>query len=169
ERGGTLPRHLPNDRRGQELLIDAERQQMLLIHRVEQAPGARRRHPSAARHVERAARRQRTPCELLFKLRGRDRPVRGQPIDDEILEPHDRGSRKGRAVYGSSLRAPVLRARRYRATSATRRYERNVSMSACEGSVQPKNDSTLKIVASCAAGGPACMAPSVTRIGQYSR
>jgi len=34
--------------------------------------------------------------------------------------------------------------------------------------VHPKKFSTLKSVASWNAGGPACMAPSATRIGQYS-
>ncbi len=43
-----------------------------------------------------------------------------------------------------------------------------LSIRLAELSVQPKNDSTLKIVASCADGGPACIAPSVTSTGQYS-
>ena len=90
---------LPHDRGGQQLLIDAERKQMMLAERVQKAISRRRRHPSHAPHLERTARLQRAACQLLLQGRRAPVPIGGQAIDGEILEPHGIGMTRKAAEY----------------------------------------------------------------------
>ena len=84
----AFSRNLANDRARQQLLIHAERDQVLLIDRVEQSLRRRGRHPATALHVERAARLQCASGQQVFELGRGQGPVSGQAIDDEVLEPH---------------------------------------------------------------------------------
>ena len=110
----------------QKLLVDAERDQVLAVHGMQHAARARRRHPAAAEHFQRAARLQRALRELFFELGGRDVPVRRQSVEAEIFKPHGRGTRgKSREVYrpesGEGRENPATRASQYsRADAAPR-------------------------------------------------
>src|SRR5690606_29031096 len=83
--------HLGDDRTRQQLLIHAQREQMLAIDGVHETLLRPYRRPAATLHVERTTGLQRAQRQLLFQFDGRDGPVGRQAVDDEILEPHGVG------------------------------------------------------------------------------
>ena len=107
---GAIGRDLPDDRGRQQLLLDAERDQVLAVRGVHEALAGARVHPAAALHVEAAARLQRALCEFLFQLSRSNRPVGRQAIDDQILEPHGRRAKSAKytdcAPPDQSLHSP---------------------------------------------------------------
>src|SRR5208282_3751078 len=55
--------------------------------------------PTPARHIKRTTRAQGVPGKLALQIGGRDRPIRGKTIEDEILEHEWHPARKERGLY----------------------------------------------------------------------
>src|SRR5690606_14592372 len=99
---GALARDLPDDRGGQQLLFNAERDQVMPVAGVHVALRDARVHPAARLHVERPAGLQRMPRAGFFQLGCGNRPFGCETINDEIFEPH--GERTARAQRRESQR-----------------------------------------------------------------
>src|ERR1700720_3335170 len=80
--------NLPNDGRGQEFLIRAQRQQVMLSDRVQQPATLGHRLPPASQHIEVSAGPKQMAAEARLEIAGRPGPISGQPIDEQIFEQH---------------------------------------------------------------------------------
>ena len=93
---GAFLGHLPNDGCGQEFLIRAQRQHLMLSDGVQQPATLGHRLPPASQHIEMSAGPKQMAAESRLEIAGRPGPISGQPIDEQILEQHvaylDRGS-----------------------------------------------------------------------------
>jgi hypothetical protein len=93
---GAFLGNLPNDGCGQEFLIRAQRQHVMLSDRVQQPAALGHRLPPASQHIEMSAGPKEMTAESRLEIASRPGPISGQPIDEQILEQHvaylDRGS-----------------------------------------------------------------------------
>jgi len=81
---------LIHDRAGQQFLFGAQVEQDLPAHDVGQAPVFARGHPAQALHFEVVAGLVGMPRKRFFKLLAGQGPRRGEAVNLEILEPHER-------------------------------------------------------------------------------
>src|SRR4029077_17453633 len=71
----------------------------------EKPPAAGHRDPTATRHVEGTTRLQRAPGKLCLEIRGRELPILGKSMKNQILEQHERHpARKKRGLYVAAAR-----------------------------------------------------------------